>query len=88
MKTVIGIVLVVMLAGCTHTNYEDSQGNKFSRTRVLQKESLKNVAVTKDANGMTVNIGSVEGEVSSEAHQIIEAIKAGVLIGRMAGGGD
>ena len=75
MKPMTLIVATVLSAamcfcGCTTTTLERPDGLRFTRTRVLQTESLADVVVT-DPCGISVSIGSQSGDVSANGVELV-----------------
>ena len=75
MKPMTLIVATVLSAamcfcGCTTTTFERPDGMRFSRTRLLQTESLHDVIVT-DPCGVSVSMGSQSGDVSANGVELV-----------------
>lgn len=69
MKTATLLVLVsALLAGCTHTSYQDTAGNKFSRTSFGTTQNIGKIQATAGDKSLVV-----EG-YSNEAAQVASAV--------------
>ena len=62
--------MLLLICGCTTTTFERPDGMRFSRTRLLQTESLHDVIVT-DPCGVSVSIGSQSGDVSANGVELV-----------------
>jgi len=67
---VVTVVLMLLVGGCTTTTFERPDGMRFSRTRLLQTESLHDVIVT-DPCGVSVSMGSQSGDVSANGVELV-----------------
>ena len=64
------LAVIICFCGCTTTTLERPDGLRFSRTRLLQAETLADVVVT-DPCGISVSIGSQSGDVSANGVELV-----------------
>jgi len=64
------LAVIMCFCGCTTTTFERPDGMRFSRTRLLQTESLHDVIVT-DPCGVSVSMGSQSGDVSANGVELV-----------------